>query len=93
VRGMQLSQYFRQHGIGLLQGFIIPEAYYPKTFRLKICRSPGIVAHLLRMLPTIYLYDEHLLNTDKIDDVGWDRMLPTKLESTEVAIFQIYPQP
>jgi hypothetical protein len=90
---MQLSKYFFQHSIGLLQCFIIPEADYPKAFRLKKNCSFGIARDLLCMLPAIQFHYQLLFDTDEINYVRWNRMLPPKLESAEVAVFQLQPQP
>jgi hypothetical protein len=89
---MQLSQYFFQHSIGLLQCFIIPEADYPKAFRRKKSCSLGIACSLLCMLSAIQFHYQLLFDTDEINDVWWNRMLPPKLESAEVAVFQLQPQ-
>ncbi len=86
-----MSQYLLQHRIGLLQHFIIPKANYPKSARLKKSGSFGIACNLRNMLPAIQFHYQFLFNTDKINDVRWKRMLPPKLESAEVAVFQLQP--
>jgi hypothetical protein len=93
VRGIQLSKYFFKHSICLLQYFIIPEANNPIPFRLKKSCSIGIACRLFRMLPAIQLNNQLLFETDEINDVWWNRVLPPKLESAEVAVLQLQPQP
>ncbi len=93
MRGTQLSKYFFQHSIGLLQRYIIPESDYPKTLRLKKSCSFGIACGLFCMLSAIQLHNQLLFETDEINDVGWNRVLPPKLESAEVSVFQLQPQP
>jgi len=87
VRGMQLPQYFLQHSIGLLQCFIIPETDYPKPLRLKKSSSFCIACSLLCMLSAIQLHYQPLFDTDEINNIRRNRMLPPKLESAEAAIF------
>ena len=91
MRGMQLTQYFRQHVIGLLQRVIIPEADYPKALRFKTSGSPGIAAGLIEMLPAVQFHYQLLFEADEIHNIGWNRMLSPKFESAKVAVFQ--PQP
>ena len=93
VRGMQLTQNFLQHIIGLFKHLIIPEPDYPKAVRFKIGGSLGIADSLLGMLPTVQFHYQLLLKTDEINNVRWNRMLSTKLESSEVAVFQFQPKP
>ena len=93
MRGMQLTQNFLQHSVGLFQRVIIPKPDYPKAFRFKIRCSLGIARSLLRMLPAIKLYYQLLFKADEINDVWRDRMLSPKLESAEVAVFQSQPKP
>jgi len=90
---MQLSKYFFKHSICLLQCFIIPEANYAIPFRCKKTCSFGIACGLLCMLPAIQFHYQLLFDTDEINDVWWNRMLPPKLESAEAAVFQLQPQP
>ncbi len=45
------------------------------------------------MLPAIKLHNQLLFNADEINDVWRNRMLPPKLESAEVAVFQSQPKP
>ena len=93
MRGIQLSQYFLQHRISLLQHFIIPKPYYPKSIRLQKSGSLGIACNLLRMLPAIQFHDQLLLDTNEINDIRGNGMLSPKLEPAEVAVFQMQPQP
>jgi len=93
VRGMQLTQNFLQHSIRLFQRIIIPKPNYPKAFRFKTSCSLGIAHNLLRMLPAIEFHYQLSFNADEINDVWWDRMLSPKLESAEVAVFQLQPKP
>jgi hypothetical protein len=93
VRGTQLPKYFFQHSIGLLQRYIIPKPDYPKALRLKKSSSFGVACDLLCMLPTIKLHNQLLIETDEINDAGWNRVLAPKFESTEIAVFQLQPQP
>ena len=93
MRGMQLTQNFFQHSIRSFQRIIIPKPDYPKAFRFKTSGSLGIARSLLRMLPAIKLYYQLLFKADEINDVWWNRMLSPKLESAEVAVFQLQPEP
>src|SRR3990170_2589922 len=77
---------FAEH-IRLFQRVIIPKPDYPKAFRFKTSCSLGIARSLLRMLPAIKLHNQLLFNADEINDVWWNRMLPPKFESAEVAVF------
>jgi hypothetical protein len=90
---IQNSQYFFKHNVGLRQYFVIPESDNSIPFRLQKTRSFGISRALLRVLTTIQLDDKPLFETDKVDDVWSDRMLPPKLEPAKIAIFQSHPQP
>jgi len=45
------------------------------------------------MLPSVQFDDQPLLHADKINNVRWNRMLSPKLESAEVAVFQLHPEP
>ena len=90
---MQLTQYFFQNSISLLQCVIIPEANYPKPLRFKTGGSFGIAVRLLEMLPTIQFHYDFPFKADEIHDVGWNRMLPPKLESAEITVFQVQPKP
>ena len=45
------------------------------------------------MLPAIEFHYQLSFNADEINDVWWDRMLSPKLESAEVAVFQLQPKP
>ncbi len=45
------------------------------------------------MLTAIEFDYQLFFNAGEIIDVGWNRMLATKLEATEVAIFQSQPEP
>ena len=93
VRGIQLTQNFLQYSIGLFQRVIIPKPDYPKSFRFKTSCSLGIARSLLGMLPAIQFHYQLMFKADQINDVRWNRMLSPKLESTEVAVFQLQPKP
>ena len=93
VRGMQLSKNFLQYSIGLFQRCIIPKSDDSKAFRLKKSCSLGIARSLIRMLPAIQFHYQFLFNTDEINDVWPNRVLSPKLESAEVAVFQLQPKP
>ena len=93
MRGIQLTQNFLQHSVGLFQRVIIPEPDYPKAFRFKTSGSLGIAGSLLGMLPAIQFHYQLLSKADEINDVWWNRMLSPKLESAEVAVFQLQPEP
>jgi len=45
------------------------------------------------MLSAIQLDYQLLYETDEINDIWRNRMLPSKLESAEVAVLQSQPQP
>ena len=92
VRGKQLTQYFLQHDISLLQHVIIPEADYPKAFRFKIRCSLGIGSGPFEMLPPIQFHYQLLFNADEVNDKGRNRMLSPELEPTEMAVFQLQPE-
>jgi len=93
VRGMQLTQNFLQHSIGLFQHDIIPKPNYPKAFRFKTSCSLAIAGSLLGMLPAIQFHNQLLLEADEINDVWWNRVLSPKLKSAEVTVFQLQPEP
>ena len=93
MRGIQLTQNFLEHNIGLFQRFIVPKPDYPKAFRFKASCSLGIASSLLGMLPAIEFHYKLLFKADEINDVRWIRMLSPKLETTEVAVFQSQPKP
>ena len=93
MRGIQPTQNFLNHNIGLFQRFIIPKPDYPKAFRFKASCSPGVASSLLGMMPAVEFHCQHLFKADEINDVRWNRMLSPKLESTEVAVFQSQPKP
>ena len=44
------------------------------------------------MLSTIKFDYQSLFYADEIDDVGRNRMLPPKLETSKIAVFQLKPQ-
>ncbi len=90
---MQLTQNFLQHNVGLFQRVIIPKTDYPKAFRFKASGSLSIAGNLLGMLSAIQFHYQLLFKADEINDVGRNRMLSPKLESTEVAVFQLQPEP
>jgi hypothetical protein len=48
---------------------------------------------LLGVLTAIEFDYQFLIEADEIGNVGWDRVLPPKLEATEVAVFQMQPKP
>ena len=93
VRGLQLTQYFLEHGIGLFQRVIIPKPDHPKAFRFETSRSLGIAINLFGMLPAIEFHYQLSLKANEVNDVRWNRMLAPKFESTEVAVFQMQPEP
>jgi hypothetical protein len=45
------------------------------------------------MLYAIEFQNQLSFDTDEINDVWWNRVLPLKRESAEVAVFQLQPQP
>ena len=59
------------------------------ALRFKTSGPLSIGDNLLGMLPAIKLHYQLLFKADKINDVRWNRMLSPKLESTEVAVFQL----
>jgi hypothetical protein len=89
VRGMQLTQNFLEYSIGLFQRVVIPKPDYPKAFRFKTSCSLGIAGNLLGMLPTIQFHYQLLFKADEVNNVWWNRMLPPKLESAQVAVLQL----
>ena len=93
MRGQQLPQYFFQHSIRLFQRVMVPKPDHPKTHRFQTGCSLSIVHNLLGMLAAVQFHDQFLLKADEINDVRRDRMLSPKLESAEVAILQMQPQP
>ena len=82
-----------QHDICLSQRVIVPKPDDPKAFRFKDGCSFCITRLLFGMLPAVELHDQLLFKADEIHDVRWNRMLPPKLESAEVAVFQMQPKP
>ncbi len=93
MRGQQLPQYFFQHSMRFFQRVIVPKPDDPKTHRFKTRRSLGVAHHLLGMLAAVQFHYQFSLKADEINDVRRDRMLSPKLESAEVAILQMQPQP
>ena len=93
MRGQQLPQYFFQHSIRLFQRIVIPKPDYAKPHRFKTRRSLGVARKLLGMLAAVQFHYQFSLKADEINDVRRDRMLSPKLESAEVAILQMQPQP
>jgi hypothetical protein len=45
------------------------------------------------MLSPIQFHYQSLFKADEINDVRWNRMLSPKLESGEIAVFQMQPKP
>ena len=88
-----MTKDFLQHDSGLSQRSVIPKPNHMKAFRLKISGSLCITDNLLGMLPAIQLHYQFLFQTDKINDVRRNGMLPAKLESTKVAVLQVEPKP
>ena len=93
MRGLQVTKYFLEHNIRLLQRIIIPEPDYPKALRLETSCSPGIAINLFGVLPAIQFHYQLLFEADEINDVRRNRMLAPELESTEIAVFQMQPKP
>ena len=93
MRGRQLTQNFLQHSAGSFQCVIIPNPNYPKAFRFKTSRPLCIADSLIEVLSAIQLHYQLLFKADEINDVRWNRMLPPKLESAKVAVFQLQPEP
>ena len=92
MRGIQLTKNFLEYSIGSFQRIIIPKPDHPKSFRFKTSGSLAIASSLFRMLPAIQFHYQFLFEADEINDVRWNRMLPPKLESGEVAVFQLQPE-
>ena len=92
MRGIQLTKNLLEYSIGSFQRVIIPKPYYPKSFRFQASGSLGIASGVFRMLPAIQFHYQLLFETDEINDVRRKRMLPPRLESGEVAVFQLQPK-
>ncbi len=93
MRGQQLPQYFFQHSIRFFQRVMVPKPDYAKTHRFKTRCSLSIAHSLLGMLAAVQFNYQFSLKADEINDVRRNRMLSPKLESAEVAILQMQPQP
>ena len=93
MRGQQLPQYFFQHSIRLFQRVIVPKPDNAKPHRFKPSCSLSIAHSLLGMLAAVQFHDQFSLKADEVNDVRRDRMLSPKLESADVAILQMQPQP
>jgi hypothetical protein len=71
---------------------VIPKPKYSKALSSQPIVAFAIVIDLLDMLSTINLDDESLLQTDKINNVWTQRLLPTKLVTTELPQAKMAPQ-
>ncbi len=44
------------------------------------------------MMETIQFNNQIFFNTDKVSNIGLDRVLPAKLVSIQTTVFQVFPQ-
>ena len=92
MRGGQSPHNFREHEVGTYQGVVIPKSNHVVTARLKVLRTPIVLRNLFKMLATIQLNDESLLDANEVDDVWRKWMLPPKFVSNEVSIAEVVPE-
>ena len=71
---------------------MIPESQHAKTQPIQVIRPCSIFRRLLHMLTTIHLQNEPLFQTDEIDDVLTDDLLPSKLMSLQLPVPQQAPK-
>jgi hypothetical protein len=71
---------------------MIPETHDRITLRLKISAARVVFFNLQGMLPAVHFNYKLTINTDKIADIGTDRMLPSELTTGNRPIAQQPPQ-
>jgi hypothetical protein len=81
-----------QHGLGLQEHLVVPEAQNSVASLLEESAAPLVVALLLQVLAAIDLDHELLLEADEVDNVLTDRMLPAELVIEHLSPTQVFPQ-
>jgi hypothetical protein len=71
---------------------VIPKPKYSKGLSSQSILAFAIIVGLLSVLSTIDLDHDPLLQTCKVDDVVSQRLLPTKLVTTELPQAKMAPQ-
>lgn len=96
MRGSYLSlpQNLRQQLGHLQQHLPVTEANHPNPAATQIATALGIPVQSLiaKMLPTIQLDRQPQLRTVEIQHIGRQGILPTELETAELAIPQTLPE-
>lgn len=86
VDSFEYSGLIRQH-------LMVPETQHSKACCLQKHLAPRIRLNLQSMVAAIKLNDQPSIETDKIDDVRSDGLLPAELESIQPAVAQLVPKP
>ena len=75
------------------QYIIIPKPHDPKTLRFQISRALLILFSPISMLTAIHFNYKLLLQTNEINNLRANRMLPPELMLTNAPVSQQLPQP
>ena len=71
---------------------MVPEPHDREALRLKICGSILVFFNLSRVLPTVDFNHQLTINTNKVTNIGADRVLPSELAAGDRSIAQLLPQ-
>jgi len=88
----QRLQNFLQHRLRLQKHFVVPESQHAKPGTGEQLRAFQIVEHMIRVLPTVKLYDKPRPRANEIDDVSAYWRLSAEAISGEMTVAQETPK-
>lgn len=80
-----------EHGVGVGQDLVIPEAQYEEAPIMEIVVTAGIAVRF-GVLATIGFHDYAGLQANEVHDEGADGVLPTELPAECAAVTQVAPE-
>lgn len=80
-RASQSLQNHLKHALNMYQRIIVPETQHAIAHSLQISCASLVVHHLIRVLTTVQLDDQHSFRADEIDDVVADLVLAAEFEA------------
>ena len=78
------------HAFDIQEDVVVPEPQDDPALRLKLAGTKPI--NLDAVLPTIQLDNQFAFNATEIRDIGWDRVLSTKLQTFNLSSPQALPE-
>ena len=79
-----------KHTFAILEHLVVPKTKNFPTLALQV-RVADDISKALRVLRAVSLDDQLSANAKKIDNIGSDRNLPTKLQAVQATIAQKTP--